>query len=142
MNNCIINKYLIAFILLCAFIIGCENKTSPEVSQGLNYKYNLDTLSVSLATIDSNRIKAITTEDGYLSILEWSDTLKSKWFLKRLSNNLKDGGRGIFDITKHNDSIIVLSLGEEDVIIGATNGYLFLFKDAEMWKIDKYRGGK
>jgi hypothetical protein len=107
-------------------LVGCENKNSHKIFLGLNERYNLDTLSSSLASLDSNNIKSITTENVYRTILEWSDSLKSKWFLKKLSNNLRDDGNGIFEITKHNDSIIVLSLGEEDIIVGATNGYIFL----------------
>jgi len=126
MRNCSIHEYIIILIIVFTTLVGCENKNSHKIFLGLNERYNLDTLSSSLASLDSNNIKSITTENVYRTILEWSDSLKSKWFLKKLSNNLRDDGNGIFEITKHNDSIIVLSLGEEDIIVGATNGYIFL----------------
>ena len=132
--------YFLLFTL--SFFISCENRDSSSLDQDLNEVYNLDTILSSLSSFDSSHINSITSENGYLSILKWSDSLESKWFITELAGNLKYGGSGIFEVSKHNDSIVVLSLGKQDPIVGATNGYLFLLKRNEIWKIDKFRGGK
>jgi hypothetical protein len=73
--------------------------------------------------------------------MKWSDSLKNDRFLKILSENLKNGGIGVFK-KKEMDSIIILSLGKSDVVLGATNGYIILKKTTEGLKIDDFRGGK
>ena len=40
------------------------------------------------------------------------------------------------------DSIVILSLGKSDNIVGATGGYLYLNKENDKYKIDLYKGGK
>ena len=58
----------------------------------------------------------------------WSDSLNNTQFLRRLSDNLKNGGHGVFN-TNDLDSVIIMSLGKSDEIVGATNGYLTLNSD-------------
>jgi hypothetical protein len=48
----------------------------------------------------------------------------------------------VFEITKWNDSMLAVSLGKSDQILGATGGYLVLKEINNELKIDEFRGGK
>ena len=129
MNNSLKNILLSLFILTQ---FACS-----ESKSSLNNELNR--LATEIETSDSLRIKNITTNKGYTSILEWSENLSNRQFISGLVNNLihyvpKKG----FD----HDSLLILSLGKSDPITGSTGGYLVLRKINNEIKIDEYRGGK
>jgi hypothetical protein len=121
-----------SFIILLLFIVlvSCT-KVQPEL------RNSLKRFSQSFDTFDS--IKAITTKNGFNSILYHSDTLREKTFIQALLKSLSE--EEIFQITE-TDSTIVLSLGRQDKIAGATAGYLFLKRNNGHLLIDEYRSGK
>jgi hypothetical protein len=124
----------IIILLTLVLNVGCSD-SNPELDKSLT-----DFSSV-IADVDSDELKKITTEKGFNSIMTWSDSLSNTQFLRRLSDNLKNGGSGVFD-KNDLDSVVILSLGKSDVIVGATNGYLILNKTEEGYKIEEFRGGK
>ena len=125
-------KNIILLTLVLNF--GCSD-SNPELDKSLT------DFSTVIADIDSDELKKITTEKGFNSIMTWSDSLSNIQFLRRLSDNLKNGGSGVFD-KNDLDSVVILSLGKSDVIVGATNGYLTIRKIDDNYKIDGFRGGK
>ncbi|WP_157609342.1 hypothetical protein [Psychroflexus torquis] len=124
----------IVILLTLVLNVGCSN-SNPELDKSLT------DFSVVIAEIDSEELEKITTEKGFNSIMTWSDSLSNTQFLRKLSDNLKNGGDGVFH-TNDLDSIIIMSLGKSDEIVGATNGYLTLRKIDTEYKIDEFRGGK
>jgi hypothetical protein len=141
-------KNTIKFILISLFIVahlGCSNKSSEEnVTNDLNeeseLKKSLIVMAGELESNDSLRIKNITTENGYSSLISWSDSLNDNSFINRLSKDLKY--YNVADINKWNDSMIALSLGKLDKIVGATHGYIVLKRINNELRIDEFRGGK
>ena len=134
-----LTKITMRRIELILLIILTVNFSCVESDSKLN-----ETLSYfSQKLLDSNldQIKNITTEKGFESLMKWSDSLKNKEFLKTLSENLKNGGNGVFN-KKEMDSLIILSLGKSDPVLGATNGYLILKKTEKGLSIEEFRGGK
>ncbi len=135
-------------IFVSLFILvqfGCSETKSDEpvrteLNEDLYLKEPLKVLAVELKSNDSMRIKFITTEKGYSSLLGWSDNLTDRAFINRLSKDLKN--YNISDANKWNDSMIVLSLGKPDEILGATGGYLVLKRINNELRIDEFRGGK
>lgn len=126
--------------LISCFFLSCGNAENNSLSNKEFERYNIDRISDALNSLDTLEIKKVSTSEGFTSVIKWSDSLRSKSFVKNVSKNLKN--RDIFEITKHSDSIVVLSMGYSDEIVGATEGYLFLEKKKDIWKIKKYRGGK
>ncbi len=123
-------------ILLLAFLsLSSCNKLTPELSK------NLTELSVIIKSKEKSKLLKICTERGYKSILSWSDNLRNDTFINNLSENLSNNGQGVFNVSE-NDSLIYLSLGKSDPIVGATGGYLYLLKLGNEYKIDEFRGGK
>lgn len=138
-NNSITKLQLIFIGLITSFFLfRCGGKSGWSNEQ-FEY-YNLDTIARSLNSLDCTLINCVSTKKGFNSILKWSDSIRQKSFVKDISRDLKD--KRVFNITKHKDSLVVLSLGSSDEVLGATSGYLFLKRKNEIWKIDKYRGGK
>lgn len=127
-------KIKIVILLTKILNVSCSD-SNPELE-----KYLTD-FSAVIAEIDSEKLEKITTEKGFNSIMTWSDSLNNTHFLRNLSDNLKNGGDGVFR-TNDLDSIIIMSLGESDEILGATHGYLTLRKINIEYKIDEFRGGK
>jgi len=125
-------ELILLFILTVNF--SCVESDS-KLNETLSY------FSQKLLDSNSDEIKNITTEKGFESLMKWSDSLKNKEFLKTLSGNLKNGGNGVFN-KKEMDSLIILSLGKSDPILGATNGYLILKKTEKGLSIEEFRGGK
>lgn len=115
-------------------VIGCNRIDS-------NLQADLTKLSENIASLDSIRIKTISTNSGYESIKMWSNNFKDKNFLKTLSNNLAKSGQGVFDL-KEKDSLIYLSLGKSDKIVGATGGGLILRRYHNKISIEEFLGGK
>lgn len=113
-------------------------KSKQEIKDSI-LKMALKQLSVKLDYMKIDSIKTITTENGFKSIMDWSDSLRDKEFISSLSNNLSHFN--VFNLTDY-DSSVTLSLGESDMVLGATGGYLFLKKDNHQLKIDQFRGGK
>tara|TARA_R110002049_G_C8703069_1_gene523209 strand:+ start:65 stop:454 length:390 start_codon:yes stop_codon:yes gene_type:complete len=128
------NRIKLTFILALIFNLSCSD-LKPELTKSLS------DFSKILENSNPEELKKITTDNGYKSLMKWSDSLKNDRFSKLLSDNLKDGGLGVFN-KKETDSTIILSLGKSDVIVGATNGYLILKKTKNGLKIDEFRGGK
>ncbi|WP_196889871.1 hypothetical protein [Aureivirga sp. CE67] len=127
-------KIKIAILLTLILNVGCSDSNSE-------FDKTLTNFSDVLAEINSAELEKITTKKGFNSIMDWSDSLRNTKFLHDLSDDLKNGGDGIFH-TNDLDSIIILSLGESDEIVGATGGALFLRKIDTVYKIDEFRGGK
>lgn len=94
---------------------------------------------IALNKMDVNSLQSITTENGFKSLLEWSDSLKDTAFFVAISNILSQ--RKICNLVDY-DTTITLSLGEPNEILGATGGYLFLKKVNNQLKINQFRGGK
>lgn len=134
-------------IILSLFILtqlACSNKSSDEKitesKEELELKEPLKELAGELESNDSIRIKNITTDNGYSSLISWSDTLNDITFINRLSKDLKY--YNVADVNEWNDSMIALSLGELDEIVGATHGFIVLKRINNEIKIDEFRGGK
>ena len=108
------------FILILTVNLSCMD-SNPELSKSLT------DFSQKLSDIKPDELKKITTQNGFKSLMNWSDSLKNYSFLNKLSENLKDGGNGVFKKI-YLDSLVILSLGKSDVIVGATNGSLILKK--------------
>lgn len=138
------NQNTIICLLFLFAQIGCTNKSveanSNELSIGTKFKEDLINLAVELETNDSISIRNISTNEGFLALMTYSDTLKDQTFTHCLSNDLKN--ENIVEVTKWDDSTIALSLGEQDEILGATHGYLILKKVKTKFKIADFRGGK
>ena len=141
-------KNTIKFILISLFILAqlsCSDKRSDEnmtseLNEELELKEPLKELAFELESNDSSRIKKITTDNGYSSLMIWSDTLNDTLFINRLSKDLKY--YNVADINKWNDSMIAISLGKLDEIVGATHGYIVLKRINNELRIDEFRGGK
>src|SRR5690554_7977739 len=87
---------------------------TSELNEELELKEPLKELAFELESNDSSRIKKITTDNGYSSLMIWSDTLNDTLFINRLSKDLKY--YNVADINKWNDSMIAISLGKLDEI--------------------------
>lgn len=135
-----IKSRLIYFGIITFFLFRCSNEENLSVSTDELKPYNIDVISSALNSLDSVKIKAVSTKEGYSSILNWSDSLRFNEIVLSISKNLND--KAVFEITTSSDSTVILSLGSSDVILGASKGYLFLEKKKGNWKIKKYRGGK
>lgn len=141
-------KNTIKFILISLFILaqlGCSEKSSTEnitteLNEELKLKKPLNELGCEIESKDSIRIKNISTDKGYASLLSWSDSLRSDSFINDLSRLMKN--YNVFEITKWNDSMLAVSLGKSDQILGATGGYLVLKEINNELKIDEFRGGE
>jgi len=125
-------KLILILILTVPF--SCVESDS-KLNETLSY------FSQKLSESNADELKKISTENGFESLMKWSDSLKNKRFLKTLSKDLKDGGNGVFN-RKEMDSLIILSLGKSDVVLGATNGYLILKKTKKGLSIEEFKGGK
>jgi hypothetical protein len=141
-------KNAIKFILISLFIVpqlGCSDKSSDEkiineLNEELELEKTLKELASELESNDSKRIKKITTDKGYSSLISWSDSLNDAEFINRLSKDLKN--YNFADVNVWNDSMLALSLGELDEILGATHGYIVLKRINNELRIDEFRGGK
>lgn len=128
---------LIFRMIVLVFLVGLICCSNAKLNVDL--KKSLRDFSIELSSMDSIRIKKITTQKGFESIMKWSDSLRYKDFVNHLAKNCKE--LNVFDVTK-TDSVIYLSLGKSDEIIGATGGYLNLRIKNSAIRIDEYRGGK
>jgi len=109
-------RYYLIYLCIFATLISCSSIEPKLGSQ-------LTKLSSKIKTGNTKNFRDLFTDKGYNSILSWSDSLRNKNFLIGLSDNLSDEGKGVFSVTD-NDSLIYLSLGISEVIVGATGGYL------------------
>lgn len=140
-------KNTIQFILISLFYLaqlGCSNisldkNNTPELTEDFELKETLKSFAIEIESRDTIRIQNITNHKGYTSIIRWSDSLKNESFINHLILDLKN-----YDIAQMNnyDTIIIVSLGKPDDILGATGGYIVLKKINNELKIDEYRGGK
>lgn len=130
-------KIKVLFLGVFVFFNSCGYHGSKESKKKM--KPVLDSFAAKINTLESSKIKGITTEKGYKSILKWSDSLNHKEFLFDLSSNFSK-----FNVSslENYDSLVIISLGKKDKIVGATGGYVFLKKVDGEYKIDLYRGGK
>ncbi len=116
-----------------------EIKPSPQVNEDSTLQTTLEQYAQEMNKMEINSLKNITTEKGFRSLLDWSDSLQNKEFITSLSDLLLHFE--VYNIIE-SDSSITLSLGEPNEIVGATGGYLFLKKVNNELKINQYRGGK
>jgi len=123
-------------VVLIVVISSCSNS---KLNNSKYFKSVVVPYATEIQSRDISRIQDITTERGLESLLEWSDSLKDESFIERLSLDIKDFN--VFSIMD-SDSIVILSLGKSDNIVGATGGYLYLNKENDKYKIDLYKGGK
>lgn len=140
-------KNTIKFILISLFILaqlGCSDKSSDEnitteLNEELDLKETLKSFAIEIESRDTIRIQNITNQKGYSSIISWSDSLKNESFINHLTRDLKN-----YHVAQINDyeTVIIVSLGKPDEILGATGGYIVLKKINNELKIDEFRGGK
>ena len=119
-------------LLFSLTLFSCHytSKTDLELKQILG-KF---TKYISAKNMDSLRV--ITTQKGFDSLLLLSDSLQSDFFINGLSTCLQNPSTHIFAV-KDYDSLIYLSLGEPDDIIGATSAYLVLRRIDGQIKIER-----
>lgn len=137
----------IKFILISLFILaqlGCSDKSSgentpTELNEELDLKETLKSIAIEIESRDTIRIQNITNQKGYASIISWSDSLKNESFINHLTRDLMN-----YHVAQINDydTVIIVSLGKPDEILGATRGYIVLKKINNELKIDELRGGK
>jgi hypothetical protein len=148
---------LILFIFFSSIFIWFAISMSPggrgnlsEEGQTVNFeseedvkdsllRFELKRIAIMLDFMKADSLKKITTDNGFKSLVAWSDTLRNKDFISDLSTNLSQFN--VFNVTDY-DTLITLSMGKSDMVLGATSGYLFLKKVDDELKIDQFRGGK
>ena len=124
-------------VLVISIIFDCCQEHKPKDFDKI--KSDVISFSDEIESGNISVIKNITTDRGLYSILVWSDSLRNHSFLNRLSQNIKKFN--VFEISDY-DSLVVLSMGKSNAVLGATGGYIFLRKENINYKIDLYRGGK
>ncbi len=143
---------LIPIILLFTFLIWFGNEMRPggkfienDYNQSESttnnfperpFKSLFQNLGENLKSLNENKIKAISTENGFKCILKISNNLKNTDILNNLSESLIH--YKVYNIIE-NDSTLSISIGEQSEALGATGGYLFLKKDNGIYKINKIK---
>jgi hypothetical protein len=129
-------------MLLTLIITSCSNKDNNIPTEIVYTEFNvlkvINGFSNKLISRDTNQIKSITTDKGYKSILEWSDTLKNISFIEMLSNDLKNENI-IYDLIS--DSEFEIHTGNNTG--NKTNlpvGFLRFKEINGIYKIDGYSG--
>ena len=131
-------KSNIVIILVLILNISCKKENSIIDSKLEN---QLLVFSEMIYPIDTLKLKKISTKKGFESFKFHSNYFESIDFLKTMSKNLKKSKENVFS-KYENDSIIILSMGKEDVIVGATKGALKLKMIDDVVKIDGFLAGK
>ncbi len=126
-------KFNFTLLFITIFLLAECKSLDSEIEA------DLDHFAEIIKSKDVSKIKKITTNKGLTSLMDWSDSLRNERFITKLGENLKNNN--IFNVQKA-DSVIYLSLGESDQIVGATGGYLRLKRVEGELRIHEYRGGK
>lgn len=125
------NKFWYLLLLSVLATLSCSNSNDA-------LQQSISEFSEQLIDINEDELRQITTESGFTTIMLWSDSLRNKHFLNELSKNLDSSIFRTVDL----DSIIILSLGKSDLIVGTTGGTLKLRTCENGYKIDQFLGGK
>ncbi len=133
---------LTIFLLFILFACSLQNKESNRVvpSKQAQLKDTLQKLADGLEFKNYQKLKNCTTEKGYLSLLSWSDSLKDRAFINDLKMNLKK--YTVANLKDWEDTMVIIYLGKQDEVLGATGGFVVFKRINQELKIDEFRGGK
>lgn len=136
------NPILTIFLLIILFACSTQNKEANRVvpSKQAQLEDTLQKLADGLEFKNYQKLKNCTTENGYLSLLSWSDSLKDSTFIHDLKMNLKK--YTVTDLKDWEDSMVIIYLGKQDEVLGATGGFVVFKRINQELKIDEFRGGK
>lgn len=136
------NPILTFFFLIFLFACSEKNKESNRVvpSKQAKLEDTLQKLADGLEFKNYQKLKNCTTEKGYLSLLSWSDSLKDKSFINDLKLNFKK--YTIANLKDWEDTMVIIYLGKQDEVLGATGGFVVFKRINQELKIDEFRGGK
>ena len=128
------------FFIIVILNIGCDSSNvSSEVSYtDLNIKKEIKGYSDIIIKKDTILLKTITTNKGYKSIVEWSDSLRDINFLKLLANDLNSKNI-IFTINSQNEFEIHTGNNTGNKF-NLPIGFLKFKKVNNNFKIDGYSG--
>ena len=128
-------KVFIVFLLF--ILLGCNRPIKIDT----DLEQFLPVFAKCINTKNLDSLQTVTTQNGYNSLTLWSDSLKSDYFVNSLSNHLQYPSKYVFAVNDY-DSLVYLSLGKPDDIVGATGGYLVLRRIGEQIKVERFVGGK
>ena len=133
---------LTIFLLIFLFACSPQSKESNRVVsiKQTQLEHTLQKLADGLEFKNHKKVKNCTTEKGYLSLLSWSDSLKDKSFINDLKMNLKK--YTVANLKDWDDTMVIIYLGKQDEVLGATGGFVVFKRINQELKIDEFRGGK
>lgn len=135
-------QFLTIFLLIVLFACSPQNKESNRIvpSKQTQLEDTLQKLADGLEFKNYQKLKNCTTEKGYSSLLSWSDSLKDRAFINDLKMNLKK--YTVANLKDWEDTMVIIYLGKQDEVLGATGGFVVFKRINQELKIDEYRGGK
>lgn len=132
-----VNTLVVIIVLASTLLItGCGTNHTFDNKKD----FFLKSLSQSLEDKNIEEISMLSTKKGARSIFIETDSLNNIFLTNQLLSDLKE--LNFFDVTEFGDSICVISLGQPDVVLGATHGYVVLKKVGGEYKLDIFKMGK
>lgn len=130
-------KTILSIFISSVFILsGCNSSRSQTDEFSIVEKAN-DIASV-LKTRDLNKISKVCTEQGYASLMDWTDSLKNDKLLTVITDKLASNE---FIYSTDNDKIYTIHINEEEMKDGDNVGDIVIIRLNGKAFIDRYWGG-
>ncbi|MEN9442401.1 MAG: hypothetical protein RLZ33_2478 [Bacteroidota bacterium] len=130
------------FLLITLFACSPQSKEANRIvpTKQTQLEDTLQKLADGLEFKNYQKLKNCTTENGYRSLLSWSDSLKDRTFIHDLKMNLKK--YAVANLKDWEDTMVIIYLGKQDEVLGTTGGFVVFKRINQELKIDEFRGGK
>lgn len=126
-------KRLIAIIIIVNSIFGCQNSQITEEK----FRNELRYISFNLRSVELDKIKKVSTVNGFKSLMDWSDSLSNKDFIINISKNLESG---IFRYTNPKENVFELMIDNKLENNKVVTGMITLIVTNNRVKIEEFWG--
>lgn len=120
------------FVLFFGLLLLSCTSNEPLNRNGLSI------LAKELKSHNINRINEICTNEGFLSILDWSDSLKNTAFLDSIAKDLTSSN--VFYSIHEESHETIIDIGSNRVDIDAPHGFLILKNEKREYRINGFLG--
>ncbi|MFN5786512.1 MAG: hypothetical protein ACK46O_09165 [Flavobacteriia bacterium] len=130
-------KTIFSILIISFFIIiGCSSFRSQN--NEINIIKEANEIAIVLKTKDLNKISKVCTEQGLISILDWTDSLKNEKLMTVIIDKLSSNTL-VYSISQ--DGSYRIGIDEKDMNDGNNVGDITIVIQNGKARIDEYMGG-
>lgn len=130
-------KTILSIFISSVFILsGCSSSRSQTDEFSIVEKAN--DIAIVLKTRDLNKISKVCTEQGFASLMDWTDSLKNDKLLTVITDKLASNE---FIYSTDNDKIYTIHINEKEMKDGDNVGDIVIIRLNGKAFIDRYWGG-